>query len=307
MPVSMDELIADLRAETADLERLLRPGVWDLPTPAEGWSVRDQITHLHDLNNDGEADFYENFNNDCQVSPSFHEFTFDLQRDSKGNFYYSKAGPVKPGGRGWQTITANNGAILKVSPDGKNFSVYASGLRAPNGVGVGPNGELVVSDNQGNWIPSSKVNWVKRGGSYGFAPHSKRDDADKRFDPPMLWLPHSVDRSTGQPSWVTSDNFGLPRGTMLLTSYGNASLFIMLHEDVGGRKQAGAVRIPVLMLAAARDEIVDSTATETLGLRMRTGRHLMIPGARHELFMETDPIRGQVLAAFDAFITEQSG
>ncbi len=46
MPVSMDELIADLRAETADLERLLRPGVWDLPTPAEGWSVRDQITHL---------------------------------------------------------------------------------------------------------------------------------------------------------------------------------------------------------------------------------------------------------------------
>ena len=69
----------------------------------------------------------------------------------------------------------------------------------------------------------------------------------------------------------------------------------------------GAVRIPVLMLAAARDEIVDSTATETLGLRMRTGRHVMIPGARHELFMENDSIRGQVLAAFDAFITEQSG
>jgi lysophospholipase len=40
---------------------------------------------------------------------------------------------------------------------------------------------------------------------------------------------------------------------------------------------------------------------------MRTGRHVMIAAARHELFMETDPIRGQVLAAFDAFITEQSG
>ena len=26
---------------------------------------RDQITRLHDLNGDGEADFYENFNNDC--------------------------------------------------------------------------------------------------------------------------------------------------------------------------------------------------------------------------------------------------
>jgi lysophospholipase len=68
----------------------------------------------------------------------------------------------------------------------------------------------------------------------------------------------------------------------------------------------GAVRIPVLMMAAARDEIVSTHAIETLGLRMRTGRHVVVPGARHELFMETDSIRGQVLAAFDAFITEQS-
>lgn len=68
----------------------------------------------------------------------------------------------------------------------------------------------------------------------------------------------------------------------------------------------GAVRIPVLMLAAARDEIVSTSAIETLGLRMRTGRHVMIAGGRHELFMENESIRGQVFAAFDAFITEQS-
>ena len=41
-------------------------------------------------------------------------------------------------------------------------------------------------------------------------------------------------------------------------------------------------------------------------LLLRTGRHMVIPAARHELFMEADPIRGQVLAAFDAFITNQS-
>lgn len=66
------------------------------------------------------------------------------------------------------------------------------------------------------------------------------------------------------------------------------------------------MRIPLLMLAAARDEVVSPSAIEQLGLRMRTGRHLVIAGARHELFMETDTIRGQVLAAFDAFVTEQS-
>lgn len=69
----------------------------------------------------------------------------------------------------------------------------------------------------------------------------------------------------------------------------------------------GAIKIPVLMLAAARDEIVSTSAIETLGLRMRTGRHAIIAAARHELFMENNDIRAQVFAAFDAFITNQSG
>ena len=43
---------------------------------------RDQITRLHDLNGDGEADFYENFNNDVHVTSGFHEFAFDLQTDA---------------------------------------------------------------------------------------------------------------------------------------------------------------------------------------------------------------------------------
>lgn len=68
----------------------------------------------------------------------------------------------------------------------------------------------------------------------------------------------------------------------------------------------GRIKIPLLMLAAARDEVVSTAAIERLGLRMRTGRHVVLAGARHELFMESDNIRGQVFAAFDAFITEQS-
>jgi lysophospholipase len=68
----------------------------------------------------------------------------------------------------------------------------------------------------------------------------------------------------------------------------------------------GEFRVPLLMLGAARDEVVSTPAIEQLGLRLRTGRHAIVAGARHELFMENDTIRGQVLAAFDAFITEQS-
>jgi lysophospholipase len=84
-----------------------------------------------------------------------------------------------------------------------------------------------------------------------------------------------------------------------------ASAFGAMAE-VGQDNFPARIRVPLLMLAAARDEVVSSAAIEHLGLRLRTGRHVVIAGARHELFMETDTIRGQVLAAFDAFITEQS-
>ncbi len=68
----------------------------------------------------------------------------------------------------------------------------------------------------------------------------------------------------------------------------------------------GSLKIPVFICAAALDSVVDTTATEALGLRMRAGHHVIVPGARHELFMETDAVREQVFAAFDAFITEQA-
>ncbi|HEX5267229.1 MAG TPA: TIGR03084 family metal-binding protein [Acidimicrobiales bacterium] len=45
----MAELARDLAAEHHDVAALvagLDPGAWDTPTPAEGWTVRDQITHL---------------------------------------------------------------------------------------------------------------------------------------------------------------------------------------------------------------------------------------------------------------------
>lgn len=66
------------------------------------------------------------------------------------------------------------------------------------------------------------------------------------------------------------------------------------------------LKIPVFICAAALDSVVETRASEALGLRLRAGHHVVIPGARHELFMEADAIRAQVLAAFDAFVTEQS-
>jgi uncharacterized protein (TIGR03084 family) len=43
------EVLADLEAESADLDRLvadLPPSAWDRPTPSPGWSIAHQIAHL---------------------------------------------------------------------------------------------------------------------------------------------------------------------------------------------------------------------------------------------------------------------
>jgi uncharacterized protein (TIGR03084 family) len=45
----MQEVLADLQAETDDLDSMLGPldeAQWDLMTPAEPWTIRDQIGHL---------------------------------------------------------------------------------------------------------------------------------------------------------------------------------------------------------------------------------------------------------------------
>ena len=49
MPVSMSGLADDLAAETAVLRALLVPldeDGWRRPTPAAGWSIADQVSHL---------------------------------------------------------------------------------------------------------------------------------------------------------------------------------------------------------------------------------------------------------------------
>lgn len=49
MAVDMAALTADLAAETEDLFAMLAPLAdedWDLPTPAAGWAIRDQVSHL---------------------------------------------------------------------------------------------------------------------------------------------------------------------------------------------------------------------------------------------------------------------
>lgn len=62
------------------------------------------------------------------------------------------------------------------------------------------------------------------------------------------------------------------------------------------------IRQPMLVIAAGHDRVVSTEAIDEFSARLRAGSHLIVPGARHELLMEQDRFRSQVLAAFDAFV-----
>ncbi len=208
-------------------------------------NCRDALYRLNDLNGDGEADFYEAYNNDVMVARSFHEFALDLQTDSKGNFYFAKAGAVNPGGRGWERTTPHNGIIAKISADGKKFEVFATGVRAPNGMGIGPHDEITNSDNEGTWTPACRLNWVVKDEFLGVVDLAHRTPPPTDYDRPICWFPMSVDNSSGGQVWDTSDTWGPFKDEMLHTSYGKCSLFKVLLDKVDGQIQGGVVRFPL--------------------------------------------------------------
>ncbi len=207
---------------------------------------RDQITILHDLNGDGEADFYENFNNDVAMTDHFHEFAFDLQRDKAGNLYIIKGGGVNPGGGGFQQpIVRNHGTLMKISPDGSKLETIATGFRAPNGMCVREDGQAVTGDNQGTWTPVDRLNWISPGMFCGVPDLSHRTPVPTVTDNPLCWFIYpSWDNSCGDPVFVTSDKWGQPKGELFYLSYGQTSLLHILHEEVDGQVQGGAVRLP---------------------------------------------------------------
>lgn len=214
-------------------------------------TCKDRLTRLHDLNQDGEADFYESFSADTDVSRFFHAFNFDLHTDSEGNFYYAKCGQY--------TSYALPGAVIKVSPDGKQRDVYCTGFRTPNGMGMLPDNRMTVSDNQGNWIPASKISLVKPGGFYGYvqthsggnnwAPDGGRIDhrkviPPKTFDQPLIWMPQDFDNSSGGQLWVNDPRWGPLSGRLLHTSFGKGWLYYLMLQEFDDISQAAIIKLP---------------------------------------------------------------
>jgi len=213
---------------------------------------KEGIVRFHDLNGDGEADFYENFSNVMAQSIESREWAADMEPAPGGGFYVAKGGALDLGPRGFSPAMAtgfrpgshHSGVILRVSPDGRSVETIATGLRGPY-MGVHPEtGEITTSDQQGNFVPSTPLFLVSEGDFFG-VPATAHQEPVPEPTPPAAWIPHNVDPSAMSQIWVTSDAMGPLNGGLLHLSYGRPGAMRILLDSTSAGVQAAISVMPI--------------------------------------------------------------
>ncbi|MDN5201932.1 DUF1080 domain-containing protein [Fulvivirgaceae bacterium BMA10] len=196
---------------------------------------KQELTKLIDTNGDEVIDEYRKVCDSWHVTSHYHEFAFGLvYRD--GNFYATLATDL---GADYKNVK-HRGKVVRISKDGSEVEFLAEGFRTPNGIAEGPDGALYVADNQGNWIPTSKIVRVEKGKFYGFKYADYDRVKDYEEDPPLAWLPHvEISNSPSQPAIL---NLGPYQNQLIHGDVTHGGIKRIFIDEVDGVKQGAAFR-----------------------------------------------------------------
>ena len=189
----------------------------------------DQITRLHDLNGDDEADVYECVTNEFPTTGG-HDFCTSLQQDAQGELYWS--------------VSAGDYGVAHRDLAGTMKSL-GNGLRNSNGIGVSADGRIVLATVQeGTWTPASAIFEVGNQSYHGLkGPQPGRGRYG--YDLPLCFIPRGVDNSSGEIGFLPEDaRLGPLSGAALGTSFGACEAYLVLRDEVGGRSQGAVVPLP---------------------------------------------------------------
>lgn len=215
---------------------------------------RGELSRLVDTDEDGRCDTIHTVCDDWGLSGNYHEFAFGLPRDDAGNFYLGlNVGFFDPWWHG-RSVAKWRGWVVRVKPDGTAEGV-APGFRSPCGLGRNRAGDIFVTDNQGDWMPSSPVFHLQDGNFYGHpasldwtAEYQAADKKSTDTDPPAVerapaavWLPYGWSRSTGNLVFDdTGGEFGPFDDQLFIAELTNGHILRASLEKVRGEYQ-GAV------------------------------------------------------------------
>ncbi len=157
---------------------------------------KQELTRLIDHDGDEIIDEYRTICNTWGVTADFHEFSFGLVYKD-GYFYATLSLAMR--------LLANEkqqpdrGKTIKIGMDG-SYEWLNYGLRTPNGIGLGLDGEIFVTDNQGEWIPGNKLIHVKKGDYHGMPWGLPDPSSPPQTTPPTIWLPEDeIGNSPSEP------------------------------------------------------------------------------------------------------------
>ncbi|MBO0608396.1 family 16 glycoside hydrolase [Myceligenerans salitolerans] len=153
-------------------------------------SERDRLTELTDPDGDG---FYDEHRTVAQwpFGENFHEFAFGLLHD-EDYFYVNLSVAINNGGATTDPQPApNRGTTVRVDRETGEVEYVAGGLRTPNGMVEGPDGELFVMDNQGAWLPSSKLVHIEEGKFFNHFTNPAGPFDEQPVSAPALWVPQN--------------------------------------------------------------------------------------------------------------------
>jgi cytochrome c len=201
---------------------------------------KQEITRLRDTDKDGIIDEYYALSSGFGVTPNFHEFTFGFNR--KGDYLYTNlALGINTGGRSTDGQNIDRGRVMKTNIKTGDYEFIARGLRTPNGTGMNGKGELFITDNQGDWLPSCKLLEVIPGAFYGN--RSVEFEALKGIKElaPAVWFPQGeIGNSVSQPGPF---EYGPYKGQMMAGDVTYGGLRRIFLEKVNGRYQGTVFRL----------------------------------------------------------------
>ena len=229
---------------------------------------KPELTRLVDLNKDGVCDRYECISDAFGISGEYHEYHYGPVVDSLGRKYASlnlaargefTVPDGKPFGKGGGNMSYNapwRGWVYRSDRKG-HFQPLASGFRSPCGIGMSPQDELFITDNQGDWVADCALYHVREGNFYGHPaslparPDFSKDkvlslsakDFEKIRTPPAVWLiRETIANSPGSPIWDTTEGkFGPFEGQMFIGDQRQSNYFRSGVEKVSGEYQGWCV------------------------------------------------------------------
>ena len=200
---------------------------------------KQELTKLVDTDGDGMIDEYVTVSNKWRTSANFHEFAFGLEYED-GYFYATLATAIQPGGASTNPQIQDRGKVAKISKDNGRVEFIAHGLRTPNGIGFGADGELFVADNQGDWLPSSKIVHVQPNAWYGSRSVDFEGTSAMQEKKPVVWLPQDeIGNSPSTPSYI---NEGPYAGQMIHGEVTHGGVKRVFVEKINGEYQGAVFR-----------------------------------------------------------------